>query len=176
MQVMSKLFLIFVKIGAFNFGGGYAILPLIEKEIITNNGWLLSKDFIDIIALSQMTPGPISINSATFVGYRVSGFWGAVAGTVGVVFPAYFLVTFAARFIKKYRGTGAMDCAFLGLRPAVIGLIVSATISVGREAFVDVKSVLLAVVAAVLVFKTKLNPIMILIISGALGAMVYILV
>ncbi|MBA1337127.1 MAG: hypothetical protein HPY66_3563 [Firmicutes bacterium] len=173
METLVKLFYVFLKIGMFNFGGGYAVLPLIEKEIVENNGWMLSKDFIDIVALSQMTPGPISINSATFVGYRIWGFWGALAGTVGIVFPAYFIVIFAARSISKYRGTERMEGAFCGLRPAIIGLIGAATISVGKEAFGDYRSFIIAAAAAGLVFKTRISPILILVISGVLGAVLY---
>jgi chromate transporter len=173
MKILAKLFYVFAKIGIFNFGGGYAILPLIEKEIIRNNGWMYPRDFVDIVALSQMTPGPISINSATFVGYRVAGFWGAVAGTIGIMIPAYFLVIFAARSISKYRDSRAMNSAFCGLRPAVIGLIGAAIISVSREAFVDIKSVIVAAVVAVMVFKTKLSPIAILVIAGILGGIIF---
>ena len=84
-MTILKLFLTFLKIGAFSFGGGYAMLPLIEKEIIEVHGWLTTKEFIDILAVVEMTPGPIAINSATFLGYKVAGFWGSVVATIGVV-------------------------------------------------------------------------------------------
>lgn len=113
MKMLIELFYTFSKIGAFNFGGGYAILPFIEKEIVINNGWLSRYDFIDLVALSQITPGPISINSATFIGYRLAGLVSAVVGTVGLVFPAFFIVILAARVIKKYRSTNWMECAFI---------------------------------------------------------------
>lgn len=171
--MIARLFLTFVKIGAFNFGGGYAILPLIEKEIVHNNRWMLQEDFIDIVALSQMTPGPISINSATFVGYRISGLLGALAGTVGVILPAYFLVIFAAQFISRYRDSQVMKGIFYGLRPAVVGLIGAATITVGRAVFKDMLSVVLALVAGVMVFKTKINPVLIILISGLLGTILF---
>ncbi|MDD2574046.1 MAG: chromate transporter [Bacillota bacterium] len=173
MKTLIELFFTFVKIGAFNFGGGYAILPFIEKEIVINNGWLNQHDFIDLVALSQMTPGPISINSATFIGYRLAGLISAAVGTLGLIFPAFFLVITVAATVKKYRTSYWMDCAFLGLRPAVIGLITAATISVGRTSLVDIKSVLIAAFAAVLVFKTKLHPILIILASGTVGGIIY---
>lgn len=173
MKMLTELFFVFFKIGAFNFGGGYAILPFIEKEIVINNGWLSQHDFIDLVALSQMTPGPISINSATFIGYRLSGLLSAAVGTLGLVSPAFFIIIFVAATVKKYRTSDWMDCAFLGLRPAVIGLITAATISVGRTSIVDIKSVLIAGFTGVLVFKTKLHPVLIILIAGAAGGLIF---
>ncbi|MGI6703286.1 MAG: chromate transporter [Clostridia bacterium] len=173
MKMLIDLFITFAKIGAFNFGGGYAILPFIEKEIVINNGWLSPHDFIDLVALSQMTPGPISINSATFIGYRLAGLFSSAVATLGLVFPAFFIVIFVATTVKKYRTCEWMDRAFLGLRPAVIGLITASTISIGRTSIVDIKSVLIAGITAVLVFKTKLNPILVIIIAGAVGGIAY---
>ncbi len=173
MKMLIELFYTFSKIGAFNFGGGYAILPFIEKEIVINNGWLSRYDFIDLVALSQITPGPISINSATFIGYRLAGLVSATVGTLGLVFPAFFIVILAARAIKKYRSCDWMECAFLGIRPAVIGLITASTLSIGRTAIIDIKSVLMAGFTAVLVFKTRLNPILIIISAGVLGGLIY---
>jgi chromate transporter len=173
MRALIELFFTFSKIGAFNFGGGYAILPLIEKEMVINNGWMTTHDFIDLVALSQVTPGPISINSATFIGYRLFGISGAAYGTLGLIFPAFFIVIFAATAIQKYRNSSWMNCAFLNLRPAVIGLITSATLSLGRTSIVDLRSVLIAGLTAVLVFKTKLHPVVIILISGAVGGVFY---
>ncbi len=175
MEMLIKLFLTFCKIGTFNFGGGYAILPLIEKEIVINNSWLNPHDFIDLIALSQITPGPISINSATFIGYRLGGVLSATAGTFGLVFPAFFIIITVAVTIKKYRSSDWMGYAFLGLRPAVIGLITAATFSIGKTSITDLKSVLIAAFTAVLVFKTKLNPIIILLIAAISGGVLYTL-
>lgn len=173
MKMLIELFYTFSKIGAFNFGGGYAILPFIEKEIVINNGWLSRHDFIDLVALSQITPGPISINSATFIGYRLAGLVSAAVGTLGLVFPAFFIVIMAARTIEKYRSTKWMERAFLGIRPAVIGLIAASTLSIGRASIIDIKSVVLAGFTAVLVFKTRLNPILIILAAGAMGGLIY---
>ena len=173
MKMLIELFLTFSKIGAFNFGGGYAILPFIEKEIVIGKGWLNHHDFIDLVALSQMTPGPISINSATFIGYRLSGLFSAAVGTLGLVFPAFFIIIIAAKTVKKYRNFKWMDRAFVGLRPAVIGLIAASTLSIGRASITDAKSVAIACFTAFLVFKTRLNPILIIISAGVLGGLIY---
>lgn len=175
METLVRLFFTFTKIGAFNFGGGYAILPLIEKEIVINNGWINQHDFIDLIALSQITPGPISINSATFIGYRLAGVLSATVATLGLVFPAFFIIVFVANTVKKYRSSHWMDCAFLGLRPAVIGLITAATFSIGKTSIIDIKSVFITGAAALLVFKTKLHPIIIILIAGVGGSILYII-
>ena len=172
MKMLIDLFITFAKIGAFNFGGGYAILPFIEKEIVINNGWLSPHDFIDLVALSQMTPGPISINSATFIGYRLAGLFSSAVATLGLVFPAFFIVIFVAIQSKNTVLANGWTVPF-GLRPAVIGLITVSTISIGRTSIVDIKSVLIAGITAVLVFKTKLNPILVIIIAGAVGGIAY---
>jgi chromate transporter len=173
MEMLNKLFFAFFKIGIFNFGGGYAILPFIEKEIVINHGWLSKHDFIDLVALSQMTPGPISINSATFIGYRLAGLLSAAAATIGLVFPAFFIVVFVAKTIKKYRTCDWMESAFVGIRPAVIGLITASTLSIGRASVTDFKSVVMAGITAALVFKTKLNPVLIILLAGVFGAIIF---
>ena len=102
-MILLELFTAFLKIGAFGFGGGYAMLPLIEREIVTNNQWISYREFIDIIGISQMTPGPVAINSATFVGYKVAGIWGSVVATLGVVSFSFILVTIASHYIIKFK-------------------------------------------------------------------------
>ena len=123
-MTILKLFLTFLKIGAFSFGGGYAMLPLIEKEIIEVHQWLTTKEFIDILAVVEMTPGPIAINSATFLGYKVAGFWGSVAATIGVVLPSIIIILIIAHFLSKFKDSPYVEWAFRGIRPVVLGLIV----------------------------------------------------
>src|SRR5665647_729629 len=103
MSDLIKIFLSFLKIGAFSFGGGYAMLPVIQREIVQSNHWITSKQFIDIIGISQMTPGPIAINSATFVGFKVSGILGSIAATLGVVSFSFLLVSLANHYILKFK-------------------------------------------------------------------------
>ena len=101
MSILIQIFLSFLKIGAFSFGGGYAMLPLIEREIVNNHNWITYKEFVDIVGISQMTPGPIAINSATFVGFKVSGILGSITGTLGVVTFSFILVSIANHYIIK---------------------------------------------------------------------------
>ena len=124
-----KLFLKFLKIGAFTFGGGYAMIPLIRREIALREGWIEDKDILDILAVSESTPGPIAVNTATFVGYRLAGPWGAAAATVGVVLPS-FVIIFALSFVlRQFEELPAVRYAFWGIRVAVVALVCSALVS-----------------------------------------------
>ena len=173
MSIILKIFLSFFKIGAFSFGGGYAMLPLIEREIVNIHNWITYKEFIDIIGISQMTPGPIAINSATFVGFKVSGVLGAISGTLGVISFSFILVSIASHYISKFKDSYILKAALAGMRPALIGLILSVFISSGRESFKDFKSIVIGIVILGLLLINKLHPILIIMISGALGVIFY---
>jgi chromate transporter len=162
-----------LKIGAFSFGGGYAMLPLIQREIVENNKWITFKEFIDIIGISQMTPGPIAINSATFVGFNVSGILGSISATLGVVSFSFILVSIANHYIVKFKESYIMKSALSGMRPALIGLIISVFLSLGKESYKDIKSVVIGIIILGLLLKTKLHPILIIMISGVLGVVFY---
>lgn len=174
MSVLVKIFLSFLKIGAFSFGGGYAMLPLIEREIVDSHNWITFKEFIDIIGISQMTPGPIAINSATFVGFKISGILGAIAGTLGVITFSFILVSIANHYILKFKESYIMKAALEGMRPALIGLIISVFLSMGREAYTDIKSVVIGFIILGLLLTNKLHPILIIIISGVLGVIFFL--
>ena len=176
MSILIKIFLAFLKIGAFSFGGGYAMLPLIEREIVNNHNWITFKEFIDIIGISQMTPGPIAINSATFVGYKISGILGAISGTVGVITVSFILVSIAHHYISKFKESYIMKAALAGMRPALIGLIISVFLSLGRESYKDIKSIIIGIIIMALLFTNKLHPILIIVISGVLGVIFYSLI
>ncbi len=173
MNILLKLYLAFLKIGTFGFGGGYAMLPLIQKEIVTNNGWLSQSDFMDIIGISQMTPGPIAVNSATFVGFRVSGFWGSVVATLGVVTTSFILVSLANYFFNKFKNSKVLDNALKGMRPALIGLIISVFLTMSFESYRDLNSIIIAAIIGFLLYKTKLHPILIIVIAALLGIALY---
>ena len=149
------------------------MLPLIEREIVTNNKWITFKEFIDIIGISQMTPGPIAINSATFVGFKISGILGSIAGTIGVISFSFLLVSIANHYILKFKESYVMKAALTGMRPALIGLIISVFISLGRESYKDIKSVVIGIIILALLFTNKLHPILIIVISGILGMLFY---
>lgn len=173
MSSLIKLFLSFFKIGLFSFGGGYAMLPLIKKEIIEVHGWLTNAEFIDIIAISEMTPGPIAINSATFLGYRISGILGSVVSTIAVVLPSFIIMSLIFHFVNKFKDSPYSDWFFRGIRPIVLGLIASAAVSVAMDAFVDIKSVLITLGIFYIVTFKKLNPIIAIIIAGITGVILY---
>ncbi|ADL08784.1 chromate transporter [Thermosediminibacter oceani] len=172
-MIYRVLFLSFFKIGLFSFGGGYAMIPLIQKEIIDINGWLTLEQFMDIIAISQMTPGPIAVNAATFVGYRIAGFWGAAAATAGVTAPSLIIILLLAFLIKKYRGLAWVDAFFSGVRPAVIALIVKAAYSLGRGSILGIKDIILALAVLAGLYIFKLNPILIIALAAAAGILIY---
>ena len=125
-KVLFTLFLTFLKIGAFTFGGGYAMIPLIQKEIVENKKWLTDDDILEIIAISESTPGPIAINSATFVGYKVCGFWGAALATFGVVLPSFVIIFTISLVLREFQHIRAVQYAFNGIRAGVLALIFKA--------------------------------------------------
>jgi len=129
-MLLWQLFLSFLKIGAFSFGGGYAVLPLIEEEIVHNQQWLTSLEYSDLLTISQMTPGPISINGASFVGTKLAGIPGSIVATLGCITPSIIIVSFLAWLYFKYKERGLIQGVLSGLRPAVVGLIGSAGLSI----------------------------------------------
>lgn len=168
-----KLFISFLKIGAFSFGGGYAMLPLIQKEIIDVHGWLTLNEFIDILAVVEMTPGPVAINSATFLGYKVGGILGSIVATTAVVLPSIVVILTIAHFLSKFKNSPYVDWAFKGIRPVVLGLIISASLSVSKNAIIDMKTFVLGSVLFYLTSFKKLHPILTIIIAGIAGVIIY---
>ena len=123
--MLLKLFITFFKIGLFTFGGGYAMISLIEREVIEKKRWIEKKDFLDMLVLAQSTPGPIAVNTAVFVGYKMAGVVGAVATTLGTVLPSFIVILLLALFFAEVRDNRYVDAAFRAMRPAVVALIVA---------------------------------------------------
>lgn len=187
-MIYLKLIWSYLKIGLFGFGGGYAMLSLIEREIVAS-GWITPKMFTDIVAISQMTPGPIGINSATYIGYVApihagydSPLWGVLGSlicTLVVVLPSFLLVSYTSHFISRNKESLVIRGIFAGLRPVVIGLIASAALllmnseNFGTETGEIMISVAIAVVALATVLFTKIHPILVIIASGIAGLMIY---
>ena len=167
------LFWSFLKIGIFGFGGGYAILALIENEVVDTHAWMTTAEFTDIVAISQATPGPIAINCATYVGYTATGsILGSAIATFAVCLPSLILDSLAARFIYKFRDNKYVDAAFKGLRPAVVGLILAAGLTlINHDNFTDYISVIIFAVVAVASY-FKVNPIFLLMLSGIAGYLI----
>lgn len=184
-MIYIKLFLSFFQIGIFSIGGGYAAIPLIQNQLVEINKWLTMNEFVDIITIAEMTPGPIAINSATFAGIKVAGFLGAVFATVGFIFPSLIIVLILAYFYYKYRELKLIKGILLGLRPAVTALIASAGILILLLAFfgesslplnfkeLNYVSVLIFLAAIYLLKRFKVNPIYIILGSGAAGVLIY---
>lgn len=129
-MILLELFLSFLQIGCFSIGGGYAAIPLIQSQAVITRGWLTMSEFTDLITIAEMTPGPIAVNSATFVGVRVAGIPGAIAATCGCIFPSCVIVSILALLYRKYRGLGTLQSILACLRPAVVALIAGAGVSI----------------------------------------------
>lgn len=190
MSIYLKLIWSYLKIGFFGFGGGYAMLALIENEIV-GPGWITEKMFTDIVAISQMTPGPIGINSATYIGYvapmhsspalasPLRGILGSIICTLVVVLPSFLLVRYAGHFIMKHHDSDVVKGIFSGLRPVVVGLIASAALllmngaNFGTTASDLTKSIAIAVAALALNLFTKIHPIYIIVASGLAGWLMF---
>ncbi len=130
---LLPLFLTFLKIGAFTFGGGYAMIPLIQKEVTENHKWLSDEDILNIVAIAESTPGPIAINSATFVGYMTCGVLGSVLATLGVVLPAFLVISLISLLLQNVMDIQAVQYAFMGIRAGVLALVVKALISMYKQ-------------------------------------------
>lgn len=174
-MIFWKLFLTFFKIGLFNFGGGYAMISFIQNEVVYKQAWLTTAEFTDVVAISQVTPGPVGINLATYTGYTAShSVWGSAVATIAVCLPSFILMLLVSRYFLKYRHTPTVEGVFLGLRPAVIGLIAAAALVLcNSENFVDYKSVLLFLAAFLAVGKFKVGPIPAIVACGMLGLLFY---
>lgn len=174
MDMIFKLFFSFLKIGTFSFGGGYAMLPFIESEIVNNNNWLSMPEFMDIIGISQMTPGPVAINSATFVGYKMQGVFGSIAATLGVITTSFILVSIISKALTKFKESVIIKSALLGMRPVLIALILSAFLGLAKESYIDFESIVITVIIGALLLSKKIHPILVIIIAALLGIGFYI--
>jgi len=184
-MIYLQLFLSFFQIGLFSIGGGYAAMPLIQAQVVDTHNWLTMAQFADIITIAEMTPGPIAINSATFVGIQVAGVPGAVAATVGCVFPSCIIVMALAYVYYRFRGLSMMQGILAGLRPAVVAMIVSAGLSLlimsvyGQKTLptdltsVNIISLIIFSVGFYILRKYKTDPILIMAGAGVRGIILY---
>ncbi len=188
-MILLKLFVTFAKIGLVGFGGGLAILPLIYQGVSSFTS-ITSEQFANLVGISQATPGPIAVNAATYVGYLAAGIPGSLAATFGVAMPSFVVVSIVVRFIEKFKDSDLVKGAFVGIRPATIGLMISAFVFVGESALLEcdfkdidfssiqtvasavhLPALAMAVLTVFLVGKVKLGPIPVIIIMGILGAL-----
>lgn len=177
-MIYLQLFLSFLQVGMFSFGGGYAALPLIQGQVVTTHGWLSMSEFTDLITISQMTPGPIAVNSATFVGEKIAGVPGAICATAGCILPSCIIVTVIAKIYLKWRNMELFQGVLGSLRPAVVAMIASAGISIlvtalwGNEiiSFAGIKWSLavIFVICIFLIQKVKMNPVWVMLLAGVM--------
>ena len=167
MQSLATIFVSFLKIGMFTFGGGYAMLPLIERELITKRKWIEQKEFLDLLTLAQSIPGPIAVNTAVFVGYKVRGLRGAAAALLGTVTPSFVIILAIAIFFAGIRQNPVVDAAFKGMRPAVVALIIGPVLTLSRGMHWTMLVVIAA--SALAIWWLDWSPIWILAAAAALG-------
>lgn len=178
-MIYLQLFLSYLKIGFFGFGGGYAMLSLIQNEIVVQNQWLTNAEFTDIVAISQMTPGPIAINSATYIGYSIAGFWGSVVATIAVCLPALTLMILITKFFLMLQSNRYVKAAMSGMRIIIISMIGSAALllmfptSSDGCGFIDHWSWIIFGVTIYASYK-KVNPILLIVLSAIVGIVIYI--
>jgi chromate transporter len=179
-MIYLQLLYSYLKIGFFGFGGGYAMLSLIQNEVVVQNQWMTNAEFTDIVAISQMTPGPIAINSATYIGYTVAGFWGSVVATTAVCLPALTLMILITRFFLQLRDNRYVKGAIAGMKPVVVGMIGAAALllmfpkSADGASFIDGWSWALFAAAMVASLK-KVNPILLIVLGAMAGVAIYYL-
>lgn len=171
--LLLKVCLFFLNAGAFSFGGGYGVLYMLQTEVVSRNAWLTSQQFVDIVAIAEMTPGPISVNTSTFVGYTLFGPLGGIVCTLCIVAAPFFLALIVSIFFVKFKDNCHVIAALKGIRPVVIGLIAAVSLQIAEASFVDSVSAIIFGLAVFLLFKIKMNPIWVMLGSGVLGVLIY---
>lgn len=167
--ILLSLFVTFLKIGAFTFGGGYAMIPLIQREAVEKNKWISDEDILEIVAIAESTPGPIAINAGTFVGYRIAGFWGAAAATCGVVLPSFLIISLISLVLDKFSELRAVKYAFRGIRAGVLALIAKALITMFKKSKKSLPAYIIMAVSFVLAAVLKVDVIFVIIGCAAFG-------
>ena len=177
-MIYIQLFLSFLQIGLFSVGGGYAAIPLVQSLIVERQGWITMTEFANLITIAEMTPGPIAVNSATFVGMQIAGILGAIIATLGCILPSCIIVTLLAYVYMKYRNMSLLQGTLASLRPAVVSMIAKAGVTILISAFfidgtvnlirqnVCVEMIIFFVIALVLLRKFKINPILAMVLCG----------
>lgn len=173
MGILWELFRIFFTIGLFSFGGGFAMLPLIRLEVAVNHSWMTETQFIDMLAISEMTPGPIAVNTATFVGNAQAGVLGGLTATLAVVLPSFVIVSVLYHFVRRFRENPGVEAFFRGLRVVVIGLIGAGFVSVLSDSVTDIRAAAIAVFTFIIVTFKKVHPVLAILIAAVLGVVLY---
>jgi len=166
---LSKIFLTFLRIGAFTFGGGYAMLPLIRETVVEREEWVSEERFLDVIGLTQSVPGALAVNSAIFIGWQLAGVPGALVAAAGAILPSFFIILAVAAFFSRFSQHPLIGKAFMGIRPAVLGLITYAVVLLGKKVILNGFTLVVAGGALILAYCFGLNPFFIIIAAAIAG-------
>ena len=166
---LLKLFTTFFRIGLFTFGGGYAMVPLIERDVVEKNGWVGKDNFIDLLAVAQSAPGVFAVNMAVFIGYRLRGKRGALAASLGCVLPSVAIILLIALFFRSFRHIEVVNNIFMGIRPVVVALIAVPVFNVARSAKLSWMTAWIPVLSALLIVQFGVSPIYVIIVAGVAG-------
>lgn len=168
-KLIGQIFLSFLKIGPVTFGGGYAMIPLIEREVVIKRKWVKRRDITDVFAIAESVPGAIAINSATFIGYRIAGVKGALAALLGVLLPTFTIVIILSISYLYVQGNAMIDAAFQGIRPAIVALISYAAYKIGQTAVYDKTTFITVIITVFILFFLKIHPALIILMGIAAG-------
>ena len=172
MKTLFQLFIIFARIGGFTFGGGYAMLPMMQRELVEKKNWVSNDDLMDYFAIGQCTPGIIAVNTATFVGYKTKGAVGAIFSTLGVITPSMLIVGTIAAFISNFQDLEIVQHAFGGIRAAVVALILSAILKLAKKSIVDIATLIIFIAVTALSVFTDLSPVIFILVAAACGLVI----
>ncbi len=167
--MLFQLFYIFFKIGAFTIGGGYAMIPFIEAEIVTKKGWVAKEDFLDLLAIAQSAPGVFAVNIAIFIGYRLRGVRGCIVTALGAILPSFLIILCIALFFLRFKENPTVEAIFRGIRPAVVALIAAPTFNLAKAAKINRYTIWIPIISALLILLLGFSPIWIILLAGIGG-------
>ena len=170
MKKLIELFISIFKIGAFTFGGGYAMIPLIEEEVVNNKGWLSKEEFVDILIVAQSLPGALAVNTSIFLGYKISGILGAITTLIAVILPSFFIILIIAIFFMQFRDNYYINAAFQGITAAVPILVLVGAISLSKGLSKNLRTILTIIIALIALMFFNIHPVLVVVISGVYGA------
>ena len=170
MKIIFDIFLSIFKIGAFTFGGGYAMIPLIEQEVVNNKKWLNKDEFMDVLVVAQSLPGAMAINASIFLGYRIAGILGAISALIAVILPSFIIIILIAAFFMQFRNNYYVNAAFMGITAAVPMLVLVGAISLAKGIPKNLRSFITILISLIALIFFHINPVVVIIVSGVYGA------
>ena len=170
MKIIFEIFLSIFKIGAFTFGGGYAMIPLIEQEVVNNKKWLNKDEFMDVLVVAQSLPGAMAINASIFLGYRIAGILGAISALIAVILPSFIIIILIAAFFMQFRNNYYVNAAFMGITAAVPMLVLVGAICLAKGIPKNLRSLITILISLIVLIFFHINPVVVIIVSGVYGA------